>query len=234
MPGPAATAANAANAEFAKALNEVGARNPDILIEPTHIESASLMFNKSDMNVILQALDVYDNSAHAQKMQIANKDDLTSLLDSLKAHSDSGPSGAPAPLPNIYLGSIVYYSPGQWSVWVNGRKLLARNNLPTGEFYVSSLSPSEVELVWKPASLQDMPSSWQRTTDSGAHPLPGIAMDESKGTVTLHLRPNQTFLPRSLTIREGLIRAAAPTAMAASQPTPDGLSGGLQQKFPHK
>lgn len=197
------------SAAYAKALQEVAAKNPDVLIEPPHLGNVSVMFNDSDMAVIAQALQVYDNNSHHQKAEAASsKEDLSSLLDSLKSqHDNTGPSEAvPAPLPTIYLGSIVYTSPARWSVWINGKLLINKNNKPSGEFYVPRLSRSQIELIWKPTSLRDIPAHWRELTDNGARPISHITVDESKGAVILRLRPNQTFLPYSLAIREGLIK----------------------------
>jgi len=205
----------------------VQSKYPDILLEPRHLEKTSLMFNKDDMNLLLQALDIYDHSARPQKSDgEPKKDFLNGLLDTLK--HDETPGAAPLPLPNLYLGSIVYYSPANWSVWINGKKLVNRSNQESNEFFVIRISRSEVELVWRPSSLLDTPETWRQLTDDGAHPLPGIEVDAEKGKITLQLHPNQTFLSKSLAIREGLIKSAsAAQAAAPNTPANNGAAPGV-------
>lgn len=217
---------------------EIVSKNPDVLMEPMHLGKTSLMYNKDDMDIVLQALDLYDHSARAQKDNAAPKKDfLGNLLSTLK-HDDTPQTAVPLPLPNLYLGSIVYYSPANWSVWINGRKLMNRNNGQDNEFYVGRLSRSEVELIWKPTSLLDTPEIWRQMTDDGTHPLPNITVDAENGRITLLLRPNQTFLPKSLAIREGLIKSASvrnasatdtsvPVAPNAANPNATAPSGGV-------
>jgi len=173
------------------------------------------MFSKGDMTIILHALESYDGMGHPDRSTSGKADDLSSLLDSLSPKKDNEVPEAPPPLPNLYLGSIVYYSPGHWSVWINGKKLINRKNVPTNEFYIDRISRSEVELIWKPAYIHDILEHSQELAASGVHLSSNIRLDESGGKVILHLRPNQTFLPRSLTIREGLIKPAAMTSPAA-------------------
>ncbi len=170
------------------------------------------MFDKSQMELINKFYESYDNHERPAPAQDENKspEDLSSLLDKLSDHgndsSDSKAGHLIAPLPPLYLASILYYSPSHWSVWINDKKLVNTHNNPSNEFYVSRLSRKEVELVWKPSSLQNMPLLWAQYTAGDKQALPGIVLDASKGTVTLLLHPNQTFIPTSLSIHEGLIK----------------------------
>lgn len=235
---PNASPTASAVSEMEQVEREIVSKNPDVLMEPMHLGKTSLMYNKDDMDIVLQALDLYDHSARAQKDNAAPKKDfLGNLLSTLK-HDDTPQTAVPLPLPNLYLGSIVYYSPANWSVWINGRKLMNRNNGQDNEFYVGRLSRSEVELIWKPTSLLDTPEIWRQMTDDGTHPLPNITVDAENGRITLLLRPNQTFLPKSLAIREGLIKSASvrnasatdtsvPVAPNAANPNATAPSGGV-------
>ena len=203
------------------AAQSAAAKNPDVLFEPMHLGAVSMMFKKSDMNIIAEALEVYDKSNTQKSGAVTDKDDLSSLINTLKSHDVTAPNEPPPPLPNLYLGSIVYYSQNHWSVWINGRKLINTNNSPTGELYIASISRTEIELLWHPKSLIDTAVLWRQLTANGAHPLPGIMVDEKKGTIALHLRTNQTFLPRSLAIREGLVKSVP---AVASAPAPEASS----------
>jgi hypothetical protein len=227
MPVPFSTppSSAAASATTKASQDMVTAKNPGVLLQPVDVGTTTLMFSANDMKIILEALAVYD-SLHTQQTQSADKDkdDLSSLLDSMKARSLAGGKveDAPKPLPNLYLGSIVYYSPANWSVWINGRKLTNRNNLPTAEFYVDQISSSKIELIWHPPALLDTGATWERITNGGAQPPAGIVVDTGKGRITLQLHPNQTFLPAGLVIREGLVKSssgmATPITTGMAQP----------------
>jgi hypothetical protein len=193
----------------------------DILLIPIHVGKNSLIFSKENIHLIEQGLAIYDNSAAPKAIGNTpsnNPDDLSALLNTLGSTHTVNPEAntPPPPLPNLYLGSIVYYSPSYWSVWVNGFKLLNTHNSPGNSLYVTRLSRTEVELVWTPPTLQDTGLIWRQMTNNGAKPLPDIAVDEAKGKITLHMRPNQTFLPRSLAIHEGFIKPSASAVAPAA------------------
>jgi hypothetical protein len=217
---PESTKSKSISADVIKGVTD---KNPDIVITPLHLGDTSLMFNAADINVIKPFIEAYDNSAHTVKQETtADKgDDLTSLLTQLKSQENTTVV-TPKALPNLYLGSIMYYSPSHWSVWINSKKVVNAYNSPHNQYYVSSISRTQVELVWKPPSLLDMIATWRNLTHNGAEPLPNIQIDETKGTLTLRLRPNQTFLPHTLTINEGLILTEdvpLTTAATASRPS---------------
>lgn len=199
-------------APLSKDVQAIIDANREVIFEPLHLGNVSIIFNKVDRNNIMEALKIYDSS-RGQKTATASpagegKDSLSSLLDSLRSHEDTGTAAAPPPsLPNLYLGSIVYYSPSNWSIWVNDKKLTNKTNTESNELYVTRISRTEAELRWRPYSLMDIPTVWQMATQNGQHPLPHILVDEHAGEITLDLHPNQTFLPKSLTIREGLIKS---------------------------
>lgn len=222
---PAAPPAMPAPNSLSKSDQDLLSKNPDLLVVPTHLDNVSLMFNKSDLDVISQALLVYDRSHTAKVETTENKDSLTSLLDSLKSSQTSQPTEAPQALPNLYLGSIVYYSPSHWSIWINGKKLMNPTNQASNELYVAQISASQIELVWKPAALLDTAQTWRDLTESGAKPLANIRVDEQTGKIILRMHTNQTFLPKSLAIREGLVLSAPVTAsnstLAPASPAPD-------------
>ncbi len=206
-------AASAATPGKPAPSSAIDSKYPDLLLAPMHPGMMSLMFSKSDMDVIVSFADLYDRGAMSDKKTEATptgeKDDFMALLQSIKSQEPIIDSASPVPvlLPNVYLGSIVYYSPTQWSVWINGKKLPYSRNSPEGEFYVGYISREEIELVWKPSSLLDTPTLWKSLTDNGKKTLLNVRVDESKGKIILRMRPNQTFLSRSLAIREGLIKS---------------------------
>jgi hypothetical protein len=186
-------------------------KNPDTLFAAVALGKKSLMFSKSDINAINQLLTIYDTYTAEKKADVPSGDnDINKLLKELTSKHSTVSAEPPAPvvLPNVYLGSIVYYSPSNWSVWLNDKKLVNIQNVPTNEFYITRLSRTQMELVWKPKSIADTLQKWKDMTNGGKNPLPNITLDETKGTITLLMRPNQTFISRILAIREGLYKSS--------------------------
>ncbi len=190
------------------------------LFVPVHLGEESLMFSKSDMEILKPFVEAYDN-IHEEKNNspVGDKDDLRSLMQQLKSNDASGADTKPPPLINLFLSSIIYYSPSEWSVWINDKKLDSAHNLPANEFYVSAVSRKEIVLVWRPQTLMDASVLWHQMTQNGKKPLQNIAVDSTRGIITLHMHTNQTFLADSLTLHEGLIL-----------PSPQALGDGNTQK----
>ena len=170
----------------------------------------SLMFNEKEMDIINKLVESFDTSSEkiSNNTNNVNKsDDLNGLLkknpDAKKviAHDE-----VPTKLPNIYVGSILYYSAKDWSIWINGNKYGAEYNNEKNEFYISKISRKEVELIWKPKFSIIISNAWQRFAKNGKIPK-HIDFDSQKNVVTLLMRANQTFIPDKLIISEGFIKS---------------------------
>jgi|GEM_PF-1026744 len=175
--------------------------------------NTNLMFSETESGIIAKFFEAFDSIGDVNKKTVENNpDDLNGLLNSLIKKPIQGiietpkEEIIPQALPNIYIASIAYYSKDEWSIWVNGKKISSKLNKPTNEFFISKISRKEVELTWKPAYMLDMPTLWNKLSDSGNKPLQNIKIDASAGIVTLTMHPNQTFLPKYLAISEGLIQ----------------------------
>lgn len=191
-----------------------------LLEEPLHVPADfSLLFSKNDMNtIIIPSLNLFDQAVQNQaKIQKAGGggDDLTGLLESLQITNKK----VIQPLPNLYLGSIVYYSPTNWSVWINGKKLVNRLNKSSNILFVSNIDRSEAVFVWKPETLQDTGKTWDAKVAEGGVLPKNVVVEETKGTITFTLHPNQTFVPRTLTVSEGLIKQVIPVTQDAPAET---------------
>ncbi len=175
---------------------------PSAATEPaTAHTNLTIMFSSDEMDTISTMIKAYDSYDARNKQDQKQKKDLRDIFG-----NEPEQQILPHELPNIYLGSIVYTSPGTWIVTINGRRISASHNAPTNEFYISKISRKEVELVWKPHSLNDLPDKWNQMTEGGKTHIPNIVVDSANNMVTLNMHPNQTFISSSLQIREGLIR----------------------------
>ena len=176
----------------------------DLGTSASHDPNLSLMFTPEEMAAVTKMFAVYDNYDE-HKPTTTTKDDLIDIFGNTPQPTVAEPKVVK--LPNLYCGSIVYYSPQTWLVTINGVKLIAAKNNPGSEFFISEISRREIVVVWKPHSLNDVPDKWNQKTDNGKNLPQDINVDVANGTITLNMRPNQTFIPDTLEIREGLIKS---------------------------
>jgi len=188
VPTPAKTVEN----ESAPRMNTIG---------------ATIMFTAEEMNTINQMLKIYDSYDPKKPTQGGPKDDFSDILTGIKTEQKEAPERqVERPLPNVYLGSIVYQSPKQWMVSINGELITSENNSTKKEFYIFAVSRKEVSLMWHPRSLGDFPQRWEQKTNNGAKLLPRVWFDAEHNAIRLDMHPNQTFVISTLAIEEGLVK----------------------------
>ncbi len=176
------------------------------ITDTSHDLTMTLMFTNEEMEIVAKIIKAYDSYDPKQAV-VQKTDNFAGLFDSLKTNEKViAPVKHVKQLPNIYLGSIVFYSNKNWAVDINGRIIADTNNFANGEFYVTRISRMAVEIVWKPSSMEDVSMRWKSITDNGKKPLNNITVDLKNGTITLLMRPNQTFVTAYLAIGEGLIK----------------------------
>lgn len=106
-------------------------------------------------------------------------DELTDIQSRIGQADVGEGSGAANSAENVslYLSSILYFSPTDWVIWVNGQPIEPKQDFQT--FRVTDISPSSVELL-----------------------VPLSAM----GMRPVRLGPNQTFVAKSGIVVEGRVR----------------------------
>jgi len=170
----------------------------------------SLMFNDKDMSIInklVEAFDSYTEQGGSGDNNISKGDDISGLLNKIHDAKKVVAHDEPPPrLPNIYVGSILYYSAKDWSIWINGNKYGNEYNDKKNEFYISKISRKELELIWKPKFPIIISNAWKKFTKNGKIPK-NVDFDSQKNVVTLLMRANQTFIPDQLIISEGFIKS---------------------------
>ena len=169
----------------------------------------SIMFNDKDTGLISKLVNALINSQEkndSKKLNTQN-DDMNDLLDKVKGIKKVVTHEEPVyNPPNIYVGSILYYSAKDWSVWINGNKYGNEYNNDKNDFYISKISRKEVEFVWKLRTSIVVSNAWQKLVKNGDSPK-NIDFDSKKNSVTLLMRANQTFIPSQLVISEGFIKS---------------------------
>jgi hypothetical protein len=158
------------------------------------------MLTADEMSKVIQALKIYDS--YTEHKPVAEQQEAPKQ----EAQDDIFANYASATPPNLYLSSIVYYSPKNWSIRLNGKRVNATDNTVNNRFYVSKISRREIELVWTPSSISEVANRWDQVTEGGKKTIDNVKIDNAKGKIILDIRPNQTFVINTLDIREGLIK----------------------------
>ncbi len=114
----------------------------------------------------------------------------------------SAPAATENPLSffRCYLGTILYYKRASWSVWIDRKKITSAHPDISSELKILSVSPERVTIEWLPRNLDVFNQYWEQ--HSNALPQDPRIRKTATGFV-FSLRPNQTFLNRTLSIREG-------------------------------
>lgn len=101
-------------------------------------------------------------------------DDLNDIQSRIAGGSDGDRDDSAIEEATLYLSTILYYGPNDWTIWINGLPINPGENFRS--FQVTDIGPSHVDLL-VPLSAQ------------GMRPV--------------RLAPNQTFITSSGTIVEG-------------------------------
>ena len=178
-----------------------------------HDSATSLMFNKQEMEIIKQLIEMYDKQevidAKNPDAKKEGNDSFSDLFNLIKQEGNNHEEKEKI-LPNIYLGSIIYHSPTQWVAMVNGVMIDSDNNNLQNSFYIKRVSRKAVELVWKPKNFNLLSVSYKNLSDREKANKVNIMLDNKNASVTLLLMPNQTFISKEVSIKEGFVKQILP------------------------
>lgn len=98
----------------------------------------------------------------------------------------------------IYLASIIYFSPQDWVVWINDKKITSQNNAKDKELFIKYVQRDRVSLTWK-ISL----SKWRILAGRSSEEVPPNLNSNNEVVVHFELLPNQTFILSTNNVVEG-------------------------------
>lgn len=168
-------------------------KSDDLTIKKVNRIYASLMFTEENIKDIFKALptssigipDQFINSPFANNSGNGGNNQV-------EENSVFGDTSF-----SVYLNSIMYISPTNWAVWMNGNKI---TNLTNGssDILVVAVSPLYVTFVWNITSTQ-----WDVINEKKL--IPETKYKQENGLVHLYftLSPNQTYLPVLNKVLEG-------------------------------
>lgn len=190
----------------------------------------SLMYSNTDIRNMMQILEVFERTGMTPtefaESGMVEDDDLLADLLATPEEVQAAKAEPPRPLPNFYVGTIMYHNSKNWSIWVNKKRV--NSVTPEHDFgedglvKVSSISRQFVTLEWKPTDLKTAARAWKyrekRKQEGMKHRIAKrvkVDFNPEKGVFVATLRANQSFASSSMEIIEG--RAPAPVAMGLEE-----------------
>lgn len=158
----------------------------------------SLMFDEEENNNIGRTIDfLKNNQAYVPEETEADKEQKKQLEDEQnkslqqKKQLDNEKS-------YIYLASIMYLDPDEWTVWVNDKKIIPENNKKDNELYLTLVQRDRVKLLWRLGL-----SKWKILSGSKSETLLPRLNQNNQAEIEFDLKPNQTFILNGNKVVEG-------------------------------
>ncbi|MFZ4125087.1 MAG: hypothetical protein ACOYJ2_03325 [Rickettsiales bacterium] len=113
----------------------------------------------------------------------------------------------PKQYPSFYLSSIVYRTPKDWLLWMNGGKYSPKKR--PGEVTLLSISPRLALFSWKPEYIQQAKMRFEEAMIDTTIPkhfkaaMSNVRYDEKREAFVFALAPNQSFVGAAFGIYEG-------------------------------
>ena len=116
----------------------------------------------------------------------------------------------------IYLGSILYFGPKNWAVWIDGKKVTYESNKTSQELYLTSVNNLDVSIIWTMSI-----SKWKILSGKKNEDLAPKANSNNQIEIKFSLKSNQTYSLRSGNVTEGFqVPESAPATKTSSSPNP--------------
>lgn len=205
----------------------------------------SIMFSITDihrLNEFMTALAEGRNPLLEQAAQ--NEEDFLEVVTAPPAPTGPEAEATPPSFPGIFLSSILFISPEEWTVWVNGKRMDQKNPVMDleGTLKVVSLDKSKVHFTWMPTSstFEYTRASWNQSLQDDVikkvvTTSDPIEMDADKGEFSFTLRPNQKLVTKEMKIIEGQTYFTRPIPerlnrqpQGSSLPEPPALEAGQE------
>lgn len=181
----------------------------------------SAIFPDSDIELMRTALDKSERIMAAGQMPSPE-------METVQTPVEAAPPPQQLPdllFPVYHVSSILYHSPGDWMVWLNGQRVTPKRN--KGDVRVTGVSRDFVQLSWKPDNWEYRQQVWNDKT-ALAPELQRILAAQARTyvnvqgqTVSAVMRANQTWVTVNPIVVEGKHPELEVTVKAESLTDPD-------------
>jgi hypothetical protein len=172
----------------------------------------SLLFTQEEINDIHLAINTYLKYIGRGGDLTFDEEAFLSRLGGLK--SNSNPENRFFTYPQFFLDSLVYHSPDDWIIWVNGEKITNATPKENNNIHVVSIDADKATIAWFPLSMDKVLDVWKK------FPNETVEVDKKHGQVIFSLRPNQTFSSYVMKVLEGKVVPVTVDAAQAEVFTP--------------
>lgn len=161
---------------------------------------SSLMFDEEEIDNIDKAVDALRSgqTLTIDDSEMTDEERKVKIEKDKKAENDARKATEENEKSYIYLASILYYSPHDWTIWVNNTKISSADNNPKKELYVRAINADLVKIRWT-ISL----SKWKILSGRTVEEVAPKVNAENQVEVEFILKSNQTFILGSNSIIEG-------------------------------
>lgn len=180
------------------------------------IRIKSLLFDSNDISYIRYSQRVYLKDA--QTADLEDFDEAEFLRKFTQKKSDD-PQVTAFTYPQFFLNSIVYHTPTDWTIWITDsqssapRQITNESQAEGADLEVAEVGKEKAVLVWKPLVMEKVVEVWAQSKNEG------VIVDQTAGTVTFTLQPNQTFTSFLMRVVDGRLQPVTIGSNAASQPS---------------
>lgn len=162
----------------------------------------SLMLDEQESGNLERAVDALKSNQvytpeGSEAPEATNADPKIAAAEAEKARQLEEAKNRESERSYIYLASIIYFSPKDWIVWINDKKITSKTNDSKKELSVQSITRDQVKILWK-LSL----SKW-RVISGKKEELAPKTNSENQIELRFTLKPNQTFVLSSNQVVEG-------------------------------
>lgn len=143
------------------------------------------------------------------------------------AGSPNGTATETAVIPAVdtktyYLRSIMYFSPENWTIWLNDKKISSSDTSDDPNFQFAKVNNDSIIILWQNANPDTLASDWKSSFNDSGNGLwvsknSNIVVDSNSGSISLILKPNQSFISSKMAVLEGPPAAVSDTKDAAAK-----------------
>lgn len=157
----------------------------------------SLMFYEEELDKLKQAVESFKTG---QSLEIAEEqENITEENSENEQNEKEKELSELNERSKIYLGSILYFSPNKWTIWLNDDKINSDNNNKDNEFFVNKIDGKNVNIIWT-LSL----SKWKILSGGNSENITQPKVNNKNQVKTsFTLGANQTFILKYNKVFEG-------------------------------
>ena len=175
----------------------------------------SMFYAPEEMNLLMQAIRTYERLKLLSSSDAQNK--AKDFLSQLEDAKRSVQIERNMEYPQFYLESLVYHTPDDWFVQINGEKMSPVRMERFG-LKLLNVEPDKVLLEWRPTNMKQVNEVWAKAHNDH------VIVERKTGTVTFTLLPNQTFSSYKMRVMEGKVR---PVKLDEDHMKADKMSSGV-------